>query len=515
MNRILEVFRKIKSPAVGARLQGLLPNARRLMAGARRPRAGQIVLWGIAAALGLGMFFAVRGLTACWRLTSLPGIPPANCAGASVNPLGTPIVDLQGTAPAGLPPPDVSIPDSPPLQWDGGSRINIAFFGLRGGEIAGEDCPQCTDTIIVFTVDPVSKTAGMISVPRDLYVNIPGSDGCSGAHDGFCRINTAWTTGEGLKLPGGGPGLAMKTVSLFLGVPIQYYVQVDFDTFVEMIKLIGGVDIYNDEDLILDRVGAGNDKVVLTCCGMRHLTGKMALAYARGRHTADGDVDRSKRQQKLILAIRDKVLRADRFPALMAKAPQLYNTFQAGIRTNMGLQDGLKLASLMKDVPLDQIQQGVIDNHMVNFGNVTLGGQNASVLIPIPDKIRELRDKLFTTGGPTSPIAQGDPAALMQADAARIEVTNNTYTQNLDQRTGAFLAAQGMQVAGLGPPTGVSDQTVVIVYAPKLYALRYLIQPLGMITSSHQIIFQPDSKMPVDLEIRLGNDWVSKLPAGY
>jgi hypothetical protein len=72
-----------------------------------------------------------------------------------------------------------------------------------------------------------------------------------------------------------------------------------------------------------------------------------------------------------------------------------------------------------------------------------------------------------------------------------------------------------MQVAGLGQPTGVSDQTVVIVYSPKLYALRYLIQPLGMIVSSHQIVFQPDPKMPVDLEIRLGNDWVTRLPAGY
>ena len=98
-------------------------------------------------------------------------------------------------------------------------------------------------------------------------------------------------------------------------MPIQYYVQVDFDTFVQMIVMIDGVDIYNDEDLVLDRVGAGNDKVKLTCCGMRHLGGKMALAYARGRHTADGDVDRSRRQQKLILAIRDKVLDPDAFPA--------------------------------------------------------------------------------------------------------------------------------------------------------------------------------------------------------
>jgi LCP family protein required for cell wall assembly len=422
----------------------------------------------------------------------------------------------QSATVAGAPPtPEPPLPEVEYPKWDGGSRVNIVFFGLRGGDPSQEDCPQCTDTIIVFTIDPVSKTAGMISVPRDMYVNIPGTDGCSGAHDGFCRINTAWTTGEGLKLPGGGPELAMKTVSLFLGVPIQYYVQVDFDTFVQMITTIGGVDIYNDEDLVLDRVGAGNDKVKLTCCGMRHLTGKMALAYARGRHTADGDVDRSRRQQTLILGIRNKVLDPANFPRLMAEAPQLYNTMQAGIRTNMAFDDALKLAALAREIPFDKIHQGLIDDHMVNFGNVTLAGQNAAVLLPIPDKIRELRDQIFTVGGPTSPIAQGDPKALMQTDAARVEVTNDSYTASLDQRTGNFLLAQGMQVTALGAPTGASDTTVVVVYSPKLYALRYLIQPLGMISTSGQIIFKPDPSSAVDLEIRLGNDWAGKLPAGY
>jgi polyisoprenyl-teichoic acid--peptidoglycan teichoic acid transferase len=515
MKKILDFLRNLKLPSI--RLGRIsFPRLGNLWGGLKTWSLRRIMVWGVAIVAAVGVFLLAQNLTACWRVTPLPGIPLSSCAGESVNPLGTPVVSDQTVEVPGAPPtPQIAAPEVDYPKWDGGSRVNIVFFGLRGGDTSEGDCPQCTDTIIVFTVDPATRTAGMISVPRDMYVNIPGTDGCSGAHDGFCRINTAWTTGEALKLPGGGPGLAMKTVSLFLGVPIQYYAQVDFDTFVQMIVLIGGVDIYNDENLVLDRVGSGNDKVKLTCCGMRHLTGKMALAYARGRHTADGDVDRSRRQQKLILAIRDKVLDPTNFPRLMAEAPQLYNTFQAGIRTNMSLEDGLKLAALMREIPLDQIRYGVIDSHMVNFGNVTLGGQNAAILLPIPDKIRELRDQIFTATGPTSPVAQGDPKALMQADNARIEVTNNTFTAGLDQRTGNFLLAQGMQVTALGPPTGGSNSTVVVVYSPKLYALRYLIQPLGMISASSQIIFNPDPSSPVDLEIRLGNDWASKLPAGY
>jgi len=509
MNRLVDSLKRLRMPRLGG-----------LGARLKRISARQLILWGIALGAAVGLFIAARNLTTCWRLTPIPGYVPARCAGASLNTLGTPVVSEAGTGVDSLPPaPEVAAPEIEYPKWDGGSRVNVVFFGLRGGETAGEDCPLCTDTIIVFTVDPVSKTAGMISIPRDLYVNIPGSSGCSGTNDGFCRINTAWTTGEALKLPGGGPELAMKTVSLFLGVPIHYYVQVDFDTFVEMIRVLGGIDVYIDKDYRLKRLGGGQDVIKITCCGMRHLTGVAALAYARCRSASqgcdDGDVGRAQRQQQVILAIRDRVLDPNRFPELMAQAPELYNTLQAGIKTNIPLDDGLKLAPLIREIPIEQIQQGVIDDHMVNFGNVTLGGQNAAVLLPIPDKIRELRDRIFTTGGPTSPIAQGDPTALMQADGARVQVTNNTYTASLEQRTANFLLSQGMQVTSLGAPTGVSDTTVVVIYSPKLYTLRYLINPLGMIATSNQIQFRPDATSAVDIEIRLGNDWVSRLPAGY
>ncbi len=511
MNRLKDLLKSIKLPKIS------LPGKIRLPAiggaGARRLSAPSLVLWGLAFLFAVGIFLFLRGFTTCWRLTELPGIPPASCAGAPVNALGTPVLTQQGTAVANLPPtPDVSAPDVQYPQWDGGSRINIVFFGLRGGQASGEGCPLCTDTIIVFTVDPISKTAGMISVPRDLYVNIPGGFG-------YSRINTAWTVGVANNLPGGGPGEAMKTVSQVLGVPIQYYVQVDFDTFIQIIDLLHGIDVYNNENLFLQKLGGGKDGIRITCCGMRHLGGEAALAYARCRDASqgctDGDVGRAQRQQKVIIAIRQKVLDPRQFPTLMAEAPQLYNTFSSGIHTNMSLTDAIKLATLVSTIPIDSIRQGIIGDQMLTPGNVTLAGQNAAIYMPIPDKIRELRDEIFSSSGPTSPMAQGDPKSLMQADAARIEITNDTYTTGLDQRTGNFLQAQGMHITAIGQPTGAIGQTVVVVYSPKLYALRYLIQPLGMISSSSQIIFKPDPNAPVDLEIRLGTDWTAKLPAGY
>lgn len=468
----------------------------------------RIIFWSLTLALAAGVFFTVRRLVACWQLTSLPGIPPADCAGSqpsTTNP------DIQGEAVSNLPPtPEAGAPEMEVPRWDGGSRINIVFFGLRGGDISGEDCPACTDTIILVTIDPVTKTAGMLSIPRDLWVNIPGF--------GYSRINTAWTLGEAAKLPGGGPGLAMKTVSLFIGVPVQYYVQVDFDTFVSLINMIGGVDVYVDQRMVLDPAGSGQDHFVLKPGDFRHLNGKRALAYARCRDESQGctggDVGRAKRQQKVILAIRDKVFSPAYFTKLLTQASQLYNTFSSGIHTNLSLEEAIKLAGLAKDIPLESIKQGVIDNSMVTFANATLDGVPASVLKPIPEMIRILRDEIFMTGAPVGPLAQGDPAALMRADAARIRVVNDTYTADLDVRTGNFLAAQGMQVTERGVPTGDSAKTVLIVYSPKLYALRYLVSLFG-IEGSSQIVMKSDPTATVDIEVHIGEDWAGKLPAGY
>ena len=467
----------------------------------------QIVFWSISLILAVTTFFFVRNLTACWKLTALPGVPPTYCDAEFENPASLPALNLEGMPGANIP-VDLDIPEMEMPRWDGASRINIVFFGLRGG-MDGEDCPFCTDTIILMTIDPATRTAGMLSIPRDMWVKIPGF--------GHSRINTAWSIGENTKLPGGGPGLAVETVSQFLGVPVHYYVQVDFGTFVSFINMIGGIDIYVEERMVLDPAGPGQDHFVLTPGDFRHLNGKRALAYARCRDESKGcsggDFGRAKRQQKVIMAIRDKIFDPAYFPQLLAQAPEIYTEFSSGIHTNMSFEDALKLAMLVKDIPMEGITQGVIDASMALPANATLNGVPASVLRPVPDLIRILRDEIFVPGGPVSPWAQGDLTTLMQADEARIRVINNTYTADLDGRTANFLTVQGMQVMERGVPTGVSNQTVLVVYSPKLYALRYLINTFGIAESN--LIVKPDPTQTVDIEIRIGEDWVNKLPNEY
>lgn len=468
----------------------------------RRPSAAQIIFFGVVVILAVAGFYFVRGLVTCWTITPLTGMPPSSCgtitAGQDefvLNPEGTPV------AIETLPPP-VDIPEENlPPAWDGASRVNILVIGLdyRDWE-AGLGAPR-SDTMILLTIDPVAKTAGMLSIPRDMWVNIPGF--------GYSRINTAYSSGEGSRLPGGGPELARKTVEQFIGVPIQFYAQIDFHTFVEFIDLIGGIEVYNDEELRLDPVGEGKDKIRMTCCGLRPMNGEKALAYVRYRKGDEGDVARARRQQKAILAIRNKVLSPENFPVLLGKAQQFYEEFSAGIQTNMPFDTAIQLGVLARDIPLESIEQGVIDYSMVALDDTVLGGENASVLKPLPDKIRELRDEIFTSGGPRSPLAaQNDPTELMRADGARVRLLNGSFSPGLEVNTGNYLLAQGMAVTEVGPADRAYDRTVVILYSGKLYTLKYLQALMGM-DSSTQILIRPDPTSTVDVEVRLGNDWAN------
>jgi hypothetical protein len=260
--------------------------------------------------------------------------------------------------------------------------------------------------------------------------------------------------------------------------------------------------------------GQDYKKVKLTCCGERHLNGAVALAYARCRHLeagcTDGDIGRARRQQKVIFAIRDKVLSPEYFPELLAQAPELYSSFSSGIRTNMWLEDAIKLAVLVRDIPRENIKNGVIDHSMITLDSVMLGGQKASIIRPVPDKIRILRDQVFSSSGPIGPIAEGDPLALLKADTPRVRILNGTSTAGLDTRTGQFLVGQGMLVTEFGE-TKPANRTSITLYSAKLYALRFFINMFG-ITRSTQILIKPDPAETVDIEIRLGTDWVDKAP---
>jgi len=102
---------------------------------------------------------------------------------------------------------------------------------------------------------------------------------------------------------------------------------------------------------------------------------------------------------------------------------------------------------------------------------------------------------------------------LMQAEGARVRVLNGTSTKDLDTQTAGYLSLRGLLVTEV-ESTKLQSRTTVILYSPKLYTLRFLVD-IFRLTKSSQILIKPDASETVDIEVRVGSDWVASLPPNY
>jgi LCP family protein required for cell wall assembly len=431
-------------------------------------------------------FSFMRSFTSSMTMLNLPGSPVNN--GQSNKPSsGAP----QSSSPA-------SVVTSEP--WNGTDRVTILIMGLDFRDWQAGDVPR-SDTMILLSIDPVNKSASMLSIPRDLWVNIPGFE--------YGRINEAYFDGAAFKLPGGGPELARQTVEQFIGVPVQYYAVIDFAAFIKFIDEIGGVQVKPDQSVTIEYMNGGY-KQVLEAGKLYLLDGELALAYARDRHTAGGDVDRARRQQEVIMSIRARIVKRNYLPELISKAPALYNDIASGITTNLNLPDAIKLGVLALQLNTGNINRGIIDYNMVIQTKSPAG---EAILKPIPDKIRTLRDQLFATAGSKSPIAVPNPGStLVKDEAAKVVVWDGTNVPGLADKTAEYLRGQGINVIQVGNAGGYAPGTKIEIFNGKPNTVNFLAQLMGVASANIWNTYDP--KAGVDVRVTLGGDWAqnNKLP---
>ncbi|QLQ07328.1 MAG: LCP family protein [Anaerolineae bacterium] len=272
--------------------------------------------------------------------------------------------------------------------------FNILLLGSdqRPGEHAWR-----TDTIMIAAVDFPNKRIGLVSLPRDLWLDIPGY--------GKSRINMADFVGEyEVKYPGGGPALLQRVISDTFGIPVQRYIRMNLTAFERAIDTIGGVTVNIECPLLEATPDPHNpDKLVEVYydVGPHHFDGREARLYASYRYYT-GDWD-ARRQQQVLMAIREQALRSN----MITKVPELWVTFHDAFQTDLTLKEVLDLTTFgllqmdMKDV------HGVVIDYRLVTPYTTAGG--GAVLLPKIPEITQAVDNIFTVAPLRDTVAQ--PAA--------------------------------------------------------------------------------------------------------
>jgi LCP family protein required for cell wall assembly len=304
-----------------------------------------------------------------------------------------------------------------------GPRVNILLLGSdtdqksvwgNGNYIAQTD--------IVVTIDPSSGTVGMLSIPRDFYINVPGY--------GMHKLDEAYGIG--------GVALSRLTIEQDFGIPINYYAWVGLDGFIKVIDEVGGVDVDVMHPIVDDQypddVGknANNPYAVKRLYippGPQHLDGPEALEYVRSRH-ADlvGDFGRSARQQQVLNALKPKLEN----PSIFGKLSSIASDLKGYVKTDMQLGDVLKLMNFARGLDVNKINRLILSPPYSSSGKAPAGGNDAGADIVIPDctkivpaiaQMFKLGDKAVCNIGsiatPT-PVASatGQPGALSSPTAS-------------------------------------------------------------------------------------------------
>ena len=292
--------------------------------------------------------------TSAWRVvTPTPTLPPEI---ASLTPQPTVTLMPTSTAFATVSPTPV-----------GAGHFTMVLMGIDN---RAADPSWMTDTIMLFDIDPQARTASLLSIPRDLWF-------WTGiAEEPLRQVNRFYALAE-LDERGAGGRAVKKMLQANLGVPVSAYAVIDFQVFVRLINAIGGVEIELSQPIDDPRypdMNLGYEPFYLPA-GRVHLDGETALKFARTRNI-DSDYGRIGRQQRLLMAIRDKLMQPDVWPQFVARVPSLWTEVRARVDTDLTIEQVTQLALFVRavepdDIALDTLaatDEGYVQRHTLDDG---------------------------------------------------------------------------------------------------------------------------------------------------
>lgn len=437
-------------------------------------------------------------------VVTVDGVAGTPSPAATLGPTPTPVagkpVVIAGTYATPVEPPVTAIPPRATAIPVPPGVVNIM---LLGSDIRPDDAGYRTDTIIVVSINTNEGTVSMLSLPRDLFVYVPGWT--------MSRINTADSRGAAVGWPGGGPGLLRETLLYNFGIQTHHYARVDFNGFTEIVDTLGGVDVPVDcafQDWIpvdfslTEEELEDPDKWELHTLdvGVHHLDGDMALWYARAR-IRTSDYDRARRQQQILRAIWGRSTSLgwlEPGPESVRRISQLWTTGNEIIETDMGLGNILQLVPIASDLDTSRIRSYFIGPAEIIGWRTPDGSQ---VSLPNPEAVENI----------VSLALQPPAANFVAANTATVEVRNGTSIDRLDEVGADRLGWEGQ----IAIPTGDSDapaNNLTVIYdfkgtskGSQVYELQRI---LGV--PFDRVVVQPDPNRSVDYLVVLGDDFTAR-----
>lgn len=367
-----------------------------------------------------------------------------------------------GNAPALAQDVDVST-----LRGEGDGRVNILLLGIGG---PGHDAPDLSDTIVIVSIDPVNNQVALLSIPRDLWVQIPGY--------GSQKINAAFSYGKQgssstnfVEATKDGIELAEKTLDPIIGIPIHYHAVVDFTAFKQSVDAVGGVTVNVPEQLYDPSVAWENNyDPVIAEAGVQVFNGSRALLYARSRETSS-DFARNERQRLLMVALKDKILSLGTFSNPL-KISQLLDSLGNNVYTDFSSSDFGRLYEIAGNIPSDSIFSLDLVTPPHNF-LTTAPINGLSAVVP--------RAGLNNYDDIKNFIRNSLKDGFIQKENAEVVILNGTSTPGLATLKAKDLKSYGYNVTTVADaPTEDYQNTILVdVTGDKKYTKHYLEQRLN------------------------------------
>lgn len=323
------------------------------------------------------------------------------------------------------------------LERDENGHINILLLGTAG---AMEQGGNLSDSLMVVSLDPQTQSASFLSLPRDLHIE---------SEVGARKINEIYASGKykyreekddgkihGLRI-------ARESIAEFLGVEIHYAAVIDFALFVDVIDILGGIDIYVPQDIVDVEYPGPNwtYETFIVRAGNQTFDGATALKYARSRHSTS-DYDRARRQQDIIFALKDKAT-SKGILTNPAKLRNIYNLMAQNVTTNIGIAEALALGKIGVGIDYSDSLKMVLNDDPTTPGGFLFAPAReffAGQFVLRPDSIEEMQ--MFIE------LVLIKPEILLEK--AQISVQNGSKISGLANTVAGTLRRFGFNVIEVG-----------------------------------------------------------------